>query len=258
MNYIALFFFIIFITLLIYFRVYLYFFPKNRLAILMYHQIDFISDDDLVVTLENLEKQLYYLKKNKFNSLFFSELNNSEKESKKIIITFDDGYYNNYQYLPQLLEKYNLKATVFIATGFIENGYKNHKIMSYENLRSLNTNKYIEFGLHSHHHHNLSKISSEDLIKDITINIEKLEKENIFFNKVLAYPYGRFPKEKQQQDKFFKCLEILNIQYALRIGNKINYFPAKKKYLLNRIDIKGKDSFFKFKLKLILGKTKLF
>jgi hypothetical protein len=55
----------------------------------MYHQIDFTSDDDLVVTLENLEKQFSYLQKKNFISLFFSDLPKNKNRSKKIIITFE-------------------------------------------------------------------------------------------------------------------------------------------------------------------------
>lgn len=253
-----LFFLFLAVILFIYFRLYLFLFPKNRLTILMYHQIDFTSDDDLVVTLENLEKQFSYLQKKNVISLFFSDLPKNKNRSKKIIITFDDGYYNNYLYLPPLLEKYNLKATIFIATDFIENGYKSYKIMSYEDLRNLNHNKYIQLGLHTHSHFNLSCLNSNEVKNDIETNILKLEKKNIQINKILAYPYGKFPKEKVLQADFFTCLKQLDIEYALRIGNRINYFPTKNNYLLNRIDIKGKDSLLTFKLKLILGKLKLF
>ena len=48
------------------------------------------------------------------------------------------------------------------------------------------------------------------------------------------------------------------IKYGLRIGNRVNNFPFKNNYLVKRIDIKGEDSLFRFKLKLKIGKLKLF
>ena len=45
---------------------------------------------------------------------------------------------------------------------------------------------------------------------------------------------------------------------AFRIGNRVNKFPFKNKYEIQRIDIKGQDSLLKFKLKLRFGKLKLF
>jgi len=53
-------------------------------------------------------------------------------------------------------------------------------------------------------------------------------------------------------------LKANNIAYALRIGNRVNSFPLRHPYEVQRIDIKGEDSFLKFKLKLRLGKLKLF
>ncbi|MDA9056940.1 hypothetical protein N9K49_03770 [Flavobacteriaceae bacterium] len=75
---------------------------------------------------------------------------------------------------------------------------------------------------------------------------------------VLAYPYGNFPREIPQKIEFFELLQKQNIAYGLRIGNRLNKIPFKNNYELNRLDIKGEDSLFKFKLKLKLGKLSLF
>ncbi|PTT26626.1 hypothetical protein DBR28_17685, partial [Chryseobacterium sp. HMWF028] len=89
----------------VYFRLYLFAFPHNRLVILMYHQIEKESHEDLTVSLKNLEQQFSYLSRKKYTTHFFSELTISTK--RNIIITFDDGYRNNLEYLPPLLKKYN-------------------------------------------------------------------------------------------------------------------------------------------------------
>ena len=78
-----LFFLFLAVILFIYFRLYLFLFPKNRLTILMYHQIDFTSDDDLVVTLENLEKQFSYLQKKKRYFVVFQRFTKKQKQVKK-------------------------------------------------------------------------------------------------------------------------------------------------------------------------------
>jgi len=46
--------------------------------------------------------------------------------------------------------------------------------------------------------------------------------------------------------------------FAVRIGNRINSLPIRDPYELKRIDIKGTDSLFTFKIKLKKGRTKLF
>jgi hypothetical protein len=62
----------------------------------------------------------------------------------------------------------------------------------------------------------------------------------------------------QKKVEFFNSLKANDIGYALGVGNRINTFPFKNNYEIERVDFKGKDSFLKFKLKLRLGKLKLF
>ncbi|MBK1898199.1 polysaccharide deacetylase family protein [Chryseobacterium paridis] len=249
-----LFLFLIFVFLLLYFRLHLFLFPKNRLIILMYHQVEKKSTDSLTVSLDNLEKQFKYLKDKNYSSKFFSDINIPTKKS--IIITFDDGYKNNFDHLPLLLEKYNLKAVIFIPTKFIQEGYNNHPMMTFDDIRKLDPN-YFEIALHTHIHENLRTLSPEAIEKDLEANMQILNHHHINYKKVLAYPYGKYPKRKKDRKIFFMVLEKLGIDFAVRIGNRVNYYPSKK-YELCRIDIKGDDSIEKFKLKLIFGKLKLF
>lgn len=243
------------IFIIIYFRLYLFAFPHNRLIILMYHQVEKESHEDLTVSLENLEQQFSYLSRKKYTPKFFSELTVSSK--KNIIITFDDGYRNNFEYLPSLLEKYNLKATIFIPTGFIEKGYQNYPMMTFDEIRSLDK-KYFEIALHSHAHENLKNMSLDFIEKDLEKNMQILDTQKIAYSKVLAYPYGKYPNQKEEKSAFFSILKKIGIDFAVRIGNRVNYYPTQHPYELCRVDIKGKDSIIKFKLKLIFGRLKLF
>ncbi|KAA2224836.1 polysaccharide deacetylase family protein [Chryseobacterium sediminis] len=241
--------------IIVYFRLYLFVFPHNRLVILMYHQIQKESHEDLTVSLKNLEQQFSYLSRKKYTPQFFSELTVSTK--KNIVITFDDGYRNNLEYLPSLLKKYNLKATIFIPTGFIENGYKNYLMMTFDEIRSLDRN-YFEIALHTHAHDSLKTMSLDHVEKDLEKNMQILDAQNIPYSKVLAYPYGKYPNKEKEKSAFFSILKKIGIDFAVRIGNRINYYPPQHPYELCRVDIKGKDSIIKFKLKLIFGRLKLF
>ncbi|RLJ34354.1 polysaccharide deacetylase [Chryseobacterium sp. 7] len=239
----------------IYFRLYLLAFPHNKLIILMYHQIEKESHEDLTVSLKNLEQQFSYLSRKKYTCRFFSELTTSAK--KNIIITFDDGYRNNLEYLPSLLEKYSLKATIFIPTGFIENGYKNYHMMTFDEIRSLDK-KYFEIALHTHAHESLKTRHFDLIEKDLEKNMQILDAHSIAYSKVLAYPYGKYPNKGKEKSAFFSVLKKIGIDFAVRIGNRVNYYPTRHPYELCRVDIKGKDSIIKFKLKLIFGRLKLF
>ncbi|KMQ59259.1 hypothetical protein ACM46_19175 [Chryseobacterium angstadtii] len=233
----------------------------ESVRILMYHKVlpkkNISGKDFLTVSTEDLEVQFQYIKNN-YNALFFDELNTQKHLKNKLILTFDDGYLNNLQYLVPLLEKYQLKATIFIPTGLILKNEKeqNREMMTFEEIKSLNP-KYVEVALHSHGHKNYSEISLQETADDLYENIKTLEERKIPFTKVLAYPYGKFPKKGEHKRQFFSLLENAGITSAVRIGNNIDYYPWKNKFEIKRIDIKGGDSFSVFKWKLRLGKIKL-
>ena len=233
---------------------------KKSIPILMYHQVlpqSIAYKNDLIVTIENLEEQLIYIKNN-FKTVFFKDLETLKSIENKIILTFDDGYYNNLQYLIPLLEKHQLKATIFIPTEFIQNNLNGSEkvYMNFEEIKSLNPD-LVEIALHSHSHKNFSQMTLSEAEADLLKNIEILEQKEINFTKVLAYPYGKFPKEKERKKEFFKMLERIGIESAMRIGNNVASYPFKKRFEVNRIDIKYYDSLKAFKWKLKFGKTKL-
>lgn len=232
---------------------------RKTVRILMYHQVlpkELAPKDNLIVTTENLEEQLIYIKSN-FNTLFFKDLYKESNIPNKIILTFDDGYYNNLEYLLPLLEKYQLKATIFIPTEYIQNAIHSDErsFMSFDEIRNLNP-ELIEIALHSHAHRNYSEMPIEEAREDLKRNIELLKENSIQFSNVLAYPYGKFPKKKSTKKAFFEMLEESGITAAVRIGNEIESYPWKNKFEIKRIDIKYGDSITIFKWKLKLGKLK--
>ena len=70
------------------------------------------------------EKQLRYLKDNGFKTLTVSELYSAKKSGipdKTVVLTFDDGYLDNWVFAYPLLKKYGLKATIFVNPEFVDN-----------------------------------------------------------------------------------------------------------------------------------------
>ena len=79
-------------------------FNKKGVPCIMYHSIDKTTG----INSENFEKQLEILKK--FNTFKFEELSklNNKMPKDSVLITFDDGYKNNYENAFPLLKKYNI------------------------------------------------------------------------------------------------------------------------------------------------------
>lgn len=90
---------------------------------------------------EDFEEQLKYLKLNGYQTVSFEDLESVAKLTKPIILTFDEGYKDNYSVLYPLLKKYNMKATMFICPAYVDtDGYlttKQIKEMSLSGLVSV-------------------------------------------------------------------------------------------------------------------------
>lgn len=246
-------YFVLFVSLVL---VYFYCMSQYKLPILMYHHILPKAENDLVVSVEQFEAQLKFLKENHYTTLFFSELMQMKKCPKRsIILTFDDGYINNLEYAYPLLKKYGMKATIMIPTAQID---CDEDKMTTDQIKQMSS-EYIELGLHSHTHTNYAHITPEQASKDIDDNINSMKQKGLRFTNVFAYPYGQYPKRDALKKKaLFEVLSQKNIIYALRIGNGLNDFPFSNPYQVKRIHIKHNDTLLKFKLKLIFGKLKPF
>lgn len=100
-------------------------------AVLMYHRIveDKLWNSDLTpqlsVKLSDFDKQISFITK-RFKVISLTEIvdritNSIPLDRLFVSISFDDGYADNYILGGSILKKYNVKATIFVAAGYIEN-----------------------------------------------------------------------------------------------------------------------------------------
>ena len=98
-------------------------FQKNCI-VLIYHRVTELKNDPqlLAVNPSNFEDQIKYLKEN-YNILSLKELIECLKKkkvpSKSVVITFDDGYLDNYNQAYPILKRYQVPATIFVSSGMI-------------------------------------------------------------------------------------------------------------------------------------------
>ena len=102
----------------------------DSLPILAYHRV--LDDDtsrfpfdDQLISADSMafRKQMSFVRDN-FETVSFEDLHRHEIEGRPwprraLIITFDDGYRDNYTNAYPILREFGLKATVFLATGHI-------------------------------------------------------------------------------------------------------------------------------------------
>ena len=237
---------------------------REGLCILMYHKVDPEKSDFLTVKVAELEKQIQWLVQEGYTFLSFSdilqnELDNSPLPLKSVMLTFDDGYQNNADYLLPLLKKYHLKASIFLPVGFIDKTNQwdegNDRIMGWETLQSCKEN--FEYGFHSFSHQNMAEMTVVDFSKDLELCLAEVRRHGLRTVPVLAFPYGRFVKNTNKRKGYDQVLRNLGFQYALRIGNTINSYPFKNRLLLCRLDIRGTDTMREFGSKVKRGKMKI-
>ncbi|MBF4472483.1 polysaccharide deacetylase family protein [Flavobacterium sp. HJJ] len=236
----------------------------SRLPILMYHNVSLIRSDNQSLTIleGKLEEQFKYLSSRNYSTFHFSELSKLQVlPSKSIVLTFDDVTENQLLYAVPLLKKYNLKATFFIPFEYIgKRDFWNEgieKIMGIEDLKKID-GSLIEFGYHSYHHKKYTELSDKEIVDDFKKCNQIINENDLKVYTVLAYPFGKYPRKKTFNSQFKKILSENNIGFGLKIGNRLNEFPFKDNYEIQRIDIRGEESLLVFMLKLRFGKLKLF
>lgn len=105
---------------------------KFTLPVIMYHSVLENREEHIgnsfVISPETLRSDLEYLTKHGYTGIFMSDLidyvnNGGDLPEKPILLTFDDGYDNNYSQVLPLLEEYRMKAVVCIIGAFVEHQY---------------------------------------------------------------------------------------------------------------------------------------
>jgi len=229
------------------------FLPRRKGAlILMYHSIA-NNDVFFTVELEMFEKQMNYLKNNNYNVIKLSDLvdileYSKEIPKKTVILTFDDGYQDNYNNAFPILKKYNFPASIFLITGLIGKEINNSQniplmALNWEQIKKMYQSGLIDFQPHTVSHQKFNEMKLDEIKKEI-INSKKLIEEEL--NKkceFFAYPRGWYNKE------IINILERNGFKAARTIENgKIN--KGDDLFKLKRISVNSTTSFIQFKVKI--------
>ena len=229
------------------------------IPVLMYHRVMPDEQDGLTVSTIQLREQWSYLKEQGYTSLSLEEfyeraIGNIKSNGKEVLLTFDDGYYNNMVHMKPLLEEFDFHATIFLIADAIAAHEKPtyEGLMTTDDLKQFDSNK-VSFGLHGFHHENFKETSLVNLKEAITKSIAVFKENNIKYYPAIAYPFGARPEGILKQ-----WMKSQGIKMAFRIGNQPAKVPAKDLFEIKRIDIRGTDSLNDFIIKLKKGKLKPF
>lgn len=188
-----------------------------KVPIIMYHSIlkDPVRSNKYTITPAVLEEDLKYIKANGYETITISDLisyvyDDKPLPPKPIILTFDDGHYNNYGYLYPLLEKYDMKAVISIVGSYTDKFSEtdeanlNYSYLRWKDINELISSGRVEFQNHTYNLHDNThgrigakkkKGESDDEYKKILEeDINKLQnefKENTgYVPTCFTYPFG--------------------------------------------------------------------
>jgi peptidoglycan/xylan/chitin deacetylase (PgdA/CDA1 family) len=205
---------------------------RSRAVVLYYHRVG--GRDVWTKPIEEFRYELAYLK-SRYECISFRELcerleADKPLQRRSVVITFDDGYRDNFtEAVPALIDA-GLTATFFVATGFIETEREfphdlralergdierlNFPKLRWEDLRSMEIQGF-EIGSHTVQHTNMGsadKLTIECEVKDslAALNRQLGEKPRAF-----SFPWGK-PQDLSE--------------YAIEVARQANYYSAVSAY----------------------------
>jgi len=195
-----------------------------EVPILTYHHID-EGASSTVITAEVFEEHLAALTNAGYTAVSLSELRDyvlygTALPEKPIVINFDDGYMSNYTFALPLLEKYDMKATIFvIGVSFGKDTYKDTDIaitphFGDDEAAAMLESGRIEFGSHTFDLHQWPPYEDGDARENLAMRaddtesgyMDMLRRDLDKFNElvwpalggvtgIFSYPYGEVTTE---------------------------------------------------------------
>ncbi len=149
---------------------------------------------DLSVSPERFESHLRYLREQGYTSISLRDLvyhlaQGTPLPPKPIVLTFDDGYADNYTNAFPLLRKYGFRATFFVITDFVTEGRAEY--MTWPQLQEMLT-AGMEIGSHSRNHADLRGQSLDYLVWQALGSKEAIENYLGITPRFVAYPSGSY------------------------------------------------------------------
>lgn len=208
--------------------------PADKgVIILEYHMINDNAKGDekrYSVTPTEFREQLAYLKANGYETVSMRDFMLAKKgkstlPEKPIVLTFDDGYKDNYCNMLPILEEFAMKATVYVVT----NDIGKDDYLSYDELKEMQS-RGVELGSHTANHLPLTSLSREKQIEEIKLSKLMLEWNGLDTIYTFSYPNGAYDENLPQILKENEYLTAVTGEAGV---NTFNTDP----YLLHRVHI---------------------
>jgi peptidoglycan/xylan/chitin deacetylase (PgdA/CDA1 family) len=205
---------------------------RSRAVVLYYHRVG--GRDVWTKPNEEFRNELTYLK-SKYECISFRELCDRldadiPLRQRCVVITFDDGYRDNFTEAVPALKDAGLSATFFVATGFIETEREfphdlralerggiealNFPKLTWDDLRSMEADGF-EIGSHTINHTNMGSADEATIEREVKDSLAALNRELSEKPRAFSFPWGK-PQDMSEQ--------------AIEIAKRANYYSAVSAY----------------------------
>jgi len=238
-------------------------YPQGAPRILMYHMVSAHKKaarfNKLRVPPAMFERQLEYLQQQGYYFAFLSELARPQDlPPKTVVLTFDDGFMDNYSEALPLLRRYAARATLFLVVerhdrdwSVNKKAHHDSKELQYEpklsdaQLREMLDCGVFELGGHTLTHVHLPSCSQQQALQEIEQGKQQIEQQFGVDCCSFAYPFGHYRPQHVEM--------VRRAGFRLAVTTREGCEPPQEHNLLElpRIKVGGKKSLGYFKRSLL-------
>jgi peptidoglycan/xylan/chitin deacetylase (PgdA/CDA1 family) len=206
----------------------------GAVPVLMYHKVSPDEDDRgrYVLPVQEFDRQLEYLAEEGYESILPEDLLASQRgdsllPERAVMITFDDGTKDHYEFALPVLERHGFRGVFFVISGTVgKEGY-----LSQEELLDM-ADRGMSIQSHSHSHALLDQLDVKELRDYLTESkrlLSELTGESVGF---LCFPGGWYDEQVVRLAKESGYCAA----YSSNVG--VNS-PGKFEYVVRRIEVRG-------------------
>lgn len=228
------------------------------LPILMYHRVvgrvDAPDPYRLCVTAAEFESQMKYLHDRRFQVISVEDVANATANgewpwAKPAVITFDDGYMDNYMWAFPILKEYGFTASIMLVTSNIggtnewgqDSDTEASPLLGTAEIHEMARNG-ITYGSHTLTHRALTELDDNEAWKEIVESKSALEALTGTEINTFCYPYGySTPRlhEMVRQAGYSAAIGIEQEEHTLFNLSRVNSARAKNSSMVWRLKVSG-------------------
>ncbi len=179
--------------------------PMSSIQPLVYHRVcsdreDFSST--YVVRESDFRRQMEYILAHGYRAVTLDELLSDDggavgQTAKRVLVTFDDGYEDNYIHAFPILREYKIPAVIFLVADFsrrtnwwdVPLGIPETRLLTPGQIAEM-AGHGIEFGSHTLTHRSLPGLSDKDLYAELMDSKANIEHITGSGSRAFSYPYS--------------------------------------------------------------------